>query len=138
MEELGDLAELGKAWKERARRARLERVSAKKMKSMGIDELIVLCPIGEEDKAKLKGSRTTWQRGSAALVWAILTTHGGRLEGTDITEAIVAYRGCQPYTASAQRSNGIRMLEALGYAEVERQGNRVGTVQLVGKKAKKS
>ena len=86
----------------------------------------------------MKGSRTTWQRGSAALVWAILSAHGGRLEGADITDAIAAYRGCQPHTAGAQRSNGLRMLEALGYAEVKRQGNRVGAVRLIGKKTKKS
>ncbi len=138
MEELGELAELGKQWRDRARRARYERATSGAMTNMSIDELMHVCPIGHDDQKKLRGERITWNRSSAALVWAVLTAYGGRMDAADITTAIVEHRHCMPQSAGSQRSTGIRMLEALGYIEVERQGNRLCGVRLIkkGKSAK--
>jgi hypothetical protein len=130
MEELGDLAALGKAWLDQVRQTRLERVSAKQMKGMDIGELVAVCPISDAEQEKL-GRRTTWQRGSTGLVWAVLKSQGGRLDAADITAAIAAYRGCTQQSAGSQRSNGIRMLEALGYIKVEREKNKLGEVRLI-------
>lgn len=135
MRELGELAELGKEWRGRARQARFEKVKPAQLKKMGLDELIEICPVGgEEDMEKLRGQRSTWQRGSAALVWAILVEKGGKMDAAEISEAIAEYRGCQLQSAGSQRSNGLRMLGALGYVGVERQGNRLGEVKLLKKK----
>ena len=135
MRELGALAELGKEWRGRARKARFEKVKPAQLKKMGLDELIEICPVGgEEDMEKLRGQRSSWQRSSAALVWAILIKEGRKLDAAEISEAIAAYRGCQLQSAGSQRSNGLRMLQALGYVEVERQGNRLGEVRLLKKK----
>lgn len=131
MEELGELAELGKQWRDRARRARYERATSGAMKNMSIDELMHICPIGHDDQKKLRGERVTWNRASAALVWAVLTACGGRMDAADITTAIVEHRHCRPQSAGSQRSSGISMLEALGYIEVERQGNRLAEVRLI-------
>ena len=128
MDELGELAELGKQWRDRARRALFEKATPRQLQKMGIDELVELCPIGDDELRALPGS---WQRHSAALVWAILMQSGGTMEAADITEAIVEHRGCKPQSAGSQRSSGVRLLEALDYVEVEREGNRLGTVRLV-------
>ena len=68
MEELDELAELGKEWRDCARRARYEKATAGKIKNMDIDELMHICPIGDDDREKLRGERVTWNRASAALV----------------------------------------------------------------------
>ena len=80
MEELDELAELGKEWRDRARRARYEKATAGKIKNMDIDELMHICPIGDDDREKLRGERVTWNRASAALVWTVLTAHGGQMD----------------------------------------------------------
>lgn len=138
MNELGKLAELGKQWRDQTRRARYEQVMAGQIGDMGLDELVDICPIGEDDREKLRGERVNWNRGSAALVWAILTAYGGRMDAADITAAIVEHRHCMPQSAGSQRSSGIRMLEELGYIEVDRQGNRLGKVRLIGRKGRKT
>lgn len=136
MEELDELAELGKEWRDRARRARYEKATAGKIKNIDIDELMHICPIGDDDREKLRGERVTWNRASAALVRAVLTAHGGRMDASDITTAIVEHRHCKPQSTNAHRSAGIRILEALGSIEVVRQQNKLGNVRLVGLKGK--
>jgi len=138
IDELGELAELGKQWRERIRRERYEQVMAGQVEDVGIDELMEICPIGDDDREKLPDRRITWNRASAALVWAILTAHGGRMAAADISAAIAEHRHCKPQSAGAHRSAGISTLEALGYIEVDRQRNRLGEVRLIGQKRKKS
>lgn len=138
MSALGDLAELGRAWKDRTRRERFEKMSSGPLKKMNLDELIELCPIQESDREKLKGTHVAWQRSNAALVWAILTARGGKMDAADITEAIAQHRGCQQTSASATRSGSLKMLEALGYVKIKREGQHLREVRLVKDAEKKS
>ncbi|MBI2950822.1 hypothetical protein HYY27_01940, partial [bacterium] len=131
MSALGDMVELGRAWRDRARRERLEKATAGRLKGVNLDELVELCPIQESDRKKLKGTHVTWQRGTAATVWAVLTAHGGRMDAADITEAIARHRGCKQISAGAVRSGGLRVLEALGYVEIHREGHHLREVRLV-------
>ena len=66
---------------------------------MDLDELARHCPIDPEAARQVGG-----QRGSAALVWAILLQHGGAMDATDITDVIAEHRNMQPPSASGIRS----------------------------------
>ena len=138
IDELGELAELGKQWQARSRKARYEQIMAGGADKMDIDELMELCPIDEDDREKLRGTGVNWNRAGATLVWSILTAYGGKMDAAEITTAIAEHRNCMPQSAGSQRSSGIRILEALDYIEVDRQGNRLGEVRLMGRKGKKS
>ena len=138
IDELAELAELGRQWQARARKARYEQIMADGADKMDIDELMELCPLNEDDREKLRGTVVNWNRASAALVWSILTAYGGKMNAAEITTAIAEHRHCKLQSAGSQRSPGIRILEALGYIEVDRQGNRLGEVRLIGRKGKKS
>lgn len=131
MQELGELAALGRAWRDQVRKERVTRVTPRQMQRMGLDELAQLCPIGEDDRSKLQGTSVAWQRSNAALVWAILIKHGGSMDAEAITAAIAAHRQIPASRAAAYRSGGLRVLDALGYVEIARQGHTLRQVRLV-------
>jgi hypothetical protein len=135
MQELGALATLGRDWRDRVRQERIARVTPGQMQRMSLDELAQLCPIGEEDRDKLQGTHVAWQRSNAALVWAILIKHGGTMDADAITEAIVTHREIPAPRAAAYRSGGLRLLDALGYVDIAREGNKLRQVRLVKSKA---
>ena len=126
---LGDMAELGKAWKDRMRKAWVEKATPRQVKEMGLDDLAALCPAGDEDMEKLPYMGS--QRNSAALVWAILTVHGGKMDAANITTAIAEHRKVSKQSAGAVRSNGLKILETLSYAGIDREGNRLREVRLI-------
>jgi hypothetical protein len=132
---LGELATLGRDWRERVRKERIAKVTPAQMQRMTLDELAQFCPIGEEDRDKLQGTHVAWQRSNAALVWAILIKHKGTMDASALTDAIAAHRDVRAQSAAAQRSGGLRVLEALGYVEIEREGNRLRQVRLVKKQS---
>ncbi|MBI2503695.1 MAG: SWIM zinc finger family protein [Candidatus Latescibacteria bacterium] len=127
---LGELVRLGQEWRGRAAKSRLEKLTPKQLKQVGLEELGVLCPIQEEEWKKVRGFYGESQRAIARLIWAILTRQGGTMEAAAITEAIAQHRGCRPQSAAAQRSIGLNVLKQLAYVEIERKGNRLGTVRL--------
>jgi hypothetical protein len=133
MSALGDLATLGRSWQERMGKERFKKVEAKRPKDIAVDELIERCPVQEKDRARLKSPYVKWHRTHAARVWAVLTAYGGRMEAADLTEALVQHLGCRPTGAGAIRSGGLRLLEALGYVEIHRQGRHLGEVRLTHK-----
>lgn len=126
MSTLGELATIGRTWQERQRQEGFKRLTLEQAKAMDLDELASHCPIDPETARQTGG-----QRGSAALVWAILLQHDGTMAATDITDAIAAHRNMQGSRASGIRSGGLRLLESLDYVEIERQGNRLRQVRLL-------
>jgi hypothetical protein len=93
---------------------------------MDLDELARHCPIDPETARRLGG-----QRGSAALVWAILLQHDGSMDAADITDIMARHRHMRLPSASGIRSGGLRLLEALEYVAIDREGNRLRQVRLL-------
>jgi hypothetical protein len=52
------------------------------------------------------------------------------MDATDITDVIAEHRNLQPPSASGIRSAGLRLLEALDYVAIDRQGTRLRRVRL--------
>jgi hypothetical protein len=83
MSTLGDLATIGRDWQERQCQEGFKSLSQAQAMAMDLDELTRHCPIDPETARRMGG-----QRGSAALVWAILLQHGGSMDAADITERL--------------------------------------------------
>jgi hypothetical protein len=52
------------------------------------------------------------------------------MDATDITDVIATHRNLRSPSASGIRSGGLRLLEALNYVEIDREGNRLHQVRL--------
>jgi len=126
MSTLGDLATIGRDWHERQRQEGLKSLTQAQAKAMDLDELARHCPIDPETARRMGG-----QRGSAALVWAILLQHDGSMDAADITDIIARHRHMRLPSASGIRSGGLRLLEALDYVAIDREGNRLRQVRLL-------
>jgi hypothetical protein len=126
MSTLGELATVGRDWQQRQRQEGFQRLTPARAKTMDLDELASHCPLDPETARRMGG-----QRGSAALVWAILLQHGGTMDATDITGAIARHRNMRLPSASGIRSGGLRLLDALDYVEIEREGNRLRQVRVL-------
>jgi hypothetical protein len=126
MSTLGDLATIGRDWQERQRQEGLKSLTQAQVKTMDLDELARHCPIDPETARRMGG-----QRGSAALVWAILLQHDGSMDAADITDIIARHRNMRLPSASGIRSGGLRLLEALDYVAIDREGNRLRQVRLL-------
>lgn len=126
MSTLGELATIGRNWQERQRQEGFKNLTPAQAKAMDLDELASHCPIDPETARRMGG-----QRGSAALVWAILLQHGETMNATDITDVIAQHRNMRSQSASGIRSGGLRLLEALDYVEIDREGNRLRQVRLL-------
>jgi hypothetical protein len=53
------------------------------------------------------------------------------MDATDITGAIARHRNMRLPSASGIRSGGLRLLDALDYVEIEREGNRLRQVRVL-------
>ena len=111
---------------ERQRQEGVKKLTAAQTKTMDLDELARHCPIDPETARRMGG-----QRGSAALVWAILLQHDGAMDATDITSMIAKHRNMRLPSASGIRSGGLRLLEALDYVAIDREGNHLRQVRLL-------
>lgn len=126
MSTLGELVSIGRDWQERQRQEGFKSLTPAQAKAMEIDELARHCPIDPETARRMGG-----QRGSAALVWAILLQHDGSMDAADITDIIARHRNMRLPSASGIRSGGLRLLEALDYVAIDREGNRLRQVRLL-------
>ena len=126
MSTLGALVTIGRNWQERQRQEGLKSFTSAQANAMDLDELARHCPIDPEAARQVGG-----QRGSAALVWAILLQHGGAMDATDITDVIAEHRNMRPPSASGIRSGGLRLLQALDYVAIDREGTRLRQVRLL-------
>jgi hypothetical protein len=126
MSTLGELVTIGRAWQEHQRQEGVKNLTLAQAQAMDLDELAHYCPITPEMARQVGG-----QRGSAALVWAILLQHGGTMDAAEITDAIAEHRNMRPPSASGIRSGGLRLLEALDWVEIDREGNRLRQVRLL-------
>jgi hypothetical protein len=126
MSTLGDLATIGRDWQERQRQEGFKSLTPAQAQAMDLDELARHCPIDPETARRMGG-----QRGSAALVWAILLQHDGSMDAADITDIIARHRNMRLPSASGIRSGGLRLLEALDYVAIDREGNRLRQVRLL-------
>ena len=129
MRALGDLAELGRSWQGRMHKERLEKLASRGLENLGLNDLAEICPIGEDEVIRAVG-RSAY-RSRAAFIWAILKKYGGKMDAADITTAIAEHRNLSPQSAGGFRSAGLKALEALGYVEIDREGNRMREVRLI-------
>jgi SWIM zinc finger len=131
MRALGDWARESGERQARKRQALFEASDPDELRRMSLEEMMALCPIGEADRAVL------WQKGvsrslnTGRRVWAILAKHGGTMAAADIAKALVASGVKRLDSAKALCSAGLGILEALGRAEVDRTGGRLGMVRLL-------
>ncbi len=128
---LGDLAKLGREWHDRTRKERFEKLTPKRLKSVDLNELAEFCTIEDVEKKQVQRRYAEGQWSTAALIRAILIKHGSKMDAADITTVIAEHRGCQTQSAASARSSGLRVLEDLGYVEIDREGNRLREVRLI-------
>lgn len=131
MEILGDMAELGRAWRDRVHRESVLKLVKKRPGKEQVEAATRNCPVTEKDRDRLQRKRVAWQPGNTRLVWTLLCLHGGKMCAAELTEFIIAERNISKQSAMAIRSIGLKALEVLGYVEVEREGNRLGRIKLI-------
>jgi len=106
-------------------------LTPERIDAMEVIDLAQYCPM-DAAQARAKAPRlASGQVGNAAAIWAILVKHGGVLEANDITTILARAQQIQPQSAAAKRSGGLRLLEALGHVQIEREGNRLRQVRLL-------
>ncbi len=131
---LGDLVQVGRAWKARQRLEGLEgwkQLTPDHIRKLDIRELAQYCPI-DFTEARVKARRQAeGQGGNAPMIWAILVKPGGTLDATEITNILARSQNISVQSAAAKRSGGLRLLEVLGHVDIERQGNRLRQVRLL-------
>ena len=125
LRELAPYLEAAHAWQERNRPVPSDPGTA------DLDTLIAACPLSRRHRAQVVGARATWSAPYARLVWALLARWGGRVEAARLTEGIARHRGVRRESAMAARSQGLRVLEVLGWVEVERVDGRLGEARLL-------
>jgi hypothetical protein len=129
--QLGNLARASRERQQQRFRQLFEDLPAERARSLTLEELLPLFSVTAADRTRLNKRRVPWQPRNAALIWALLVQSGGTMEAAALTEAMARARGVEPASAASMRSSGLRMLEALGHAEVQRNGQRLGQVRLI-------
>ncbi len=99
--------------------------------ALDLRELAQYCPIDFAEARAKAPRQAEGQGGNAPMIWAILVQNGGTLDATEITNILARAQNINVQSASAKRSGGLRLLEVLGYVDIERQGNRLRQVRLL-------
>lgn len=128
--ELADLIERSAEWYEKRRREVFASTKLEDLAEFELSQLIKLCPVTEKDRAAIEKTTVAWQKASAQVVWALLVKSGGRMDSKEITRRLMETGGDTKARANSRRSAGLRILETLGLAEVDRVKNRLKEARL--------